>query len=76
MEALIIFFTGMGGGAIFEVLLSFTEELFDGKPLRINHRFTLTKRVSMITLPLWGLLALFITGNYTHAYLFLVSAVL
>lgn len=74
MDAIAIFFTGMLVGAIFELLVNIILDLLTGKPLRVNHRLNLTKRISMVSLPLWGLFALALNNYTTYALLFLVSA--
>lgn len=62
-------------GGIIEYGLTFLLEFFEKKPIRINHRFTIGKKISLLSLPIWGILALLVTYRvYSYITLFLFSA--
>jgi len=53
----------------------FCLELLERKPFRINHRFTIGKRISLVSLPIWGILALlFLHNGISYILLFFASA--
>lgn len=56
-----IFLSGMVIGGFIELSLNYLTEIINKKPLRIHHRFHLMEKVSLISLPLWGVLALFLS---------------
>lgn len=75
MHGLLVFFFGFFLGGIIEYLLTFLLEVLEKKPIRINHRFTVGKKVSLISLPIWGVLALLFTRDgMSYVALFAVSA--
>jgi len=76
MQVMSIFFIGMAIGLLSEVLVSFISEAIHHKPFRIHHRFSLGKRLSLVMLPIWGILAVFLFDhNIGIVMLFLLSAV-
>lgn len=76
MHVLSAFFIGFLVGGLIEYAVAFAFDFFEKKPLKINHRFTLGKRISLAALPLWGFLALLITGvNSSYISLFIFSAI-
>jgi uncharacterized membrane protein len=75
-KILAVFFIGFFGGGILEYLMAIFMEILKRKPLRINHRFTLGKKISLISLPIWGILAiLFTNGGIPYIMLFIMSAI-
>lgn len=76
MNALTIFAVGMIFGGMVELGFAFAFDIFTGKPFRLNHRFTLTKRISFFSLPIWGLLFLIFSKSTAYALVFFYAAVL
>lgn len=77
MATFMIFMIGFVVGGFIEYILTFLWEMLEKKPLKINHRFTVAKRVSLLSLPIWGLIALLFTkGSHSFVILFLLSAVI
>lgn len=74
MSPLIIFFIGMALGGLIEVLFAFLFDIAIGKPFRYNHRFTLGKKVSFFSLPIWGLLFLLFDKSTASVLVFLFAA--
>lgn len=71
-----IFLVGMGFGFFLEILFLYLFELIMHKPLRFHKRFSLGQRVSLMSLPIWGLLAVLIfTRNDSFIRLFIISAI-
>jgi hypothetical protein len=63
-------------GGILEYLFAFVLDIILHKPLRINKRFTLGKKVSFFSLPIWGILFIVFLHSQIYALIFLSSAVL
>lgn len=75
MYPLIVFFVGMGGGGMLELLYAHVHTKILGKPFRINHHLTLAKKLSIYSLPIWGLLALLVANDFPSTKLFIYSAI-
>lgn len=79
MGLLTVFFLSLVLGCLLELAYAFFHEKFLGKPFRINHRLTLGKKISVLSLPFWGILGLIITQQgdlINYITLFLISAIL
>ena len=75
MHILTIFFLGFLVGGCVEYAVALLFDFLEKKPLKINHTFTVGKKISLAVLPLWGILALLMTGvNASLLTLFIVSA--
>ena len=75
--SILIFFLGFGLGGFFEYVFAMLLDFLEKKPLRINHHFTVLKRISLLSLPVWGLIAiLFTNGTHSYVNIFLMSAII
>lgn len=76
MSGPFIFFVGFFSGAAVEYATALIFDFFEKKPFRLSKKYTLGKKISLFTLPIWGLIALFfLKGTHSYVYLFLYSAV-
>lgn len=74
MHYLIAFLGGMALGGILELLVMFVIEAITKKPLRITHRYSLWKKISLFSLPIWGVIGLLAVSDVNVLKLFIVSA--
>lgn len=74
MQAILLFFLGMLLGGLLEYLFAFVFDLLLHKPLRINKRFTLGKKISFFSLPIWGILFVVFLHSKEYALIFFYSA--
>src|SRR5258706_3186551 len=74
-DVIVIFVISALLGGVLEVGFAFLYDLFSHKPLRINHKFTIGKKLNLISLPIWGLVGLIAMKNTTWAFIFLWGAV-
>lgn len=70
-----VFSVGMIMGGGIELTVNYLTELISKKPLKLHHHFHLAQKISLATLPLWGLLALILYGNQKLVTLFIYSAI-
>lgn len=76
MSPFFLFFIGFTTGAFVEYSLAMLLDFFEKKPLRLPKAYTLGKKISLFSLPIWGLIALlFLKGTGSWVLLFLYSAV-
>jgi hypothetical protein len=69
-----LFFLVIGVGVILELLVfAFLNAVLKGK-YRVQHKYTIGKTVSLISIPILGLLTLVIYKHYSYVELFLVGA--
>lgn len=77
MSGPFIFSIGFFSGAAVEYAIAMLFDLFERKPFRLPKKYTLGKKISLFTLPIWGLIALFfLKGTHSYVNLFLYSAVI
>ncbi len=77
MHTLLIFLFGFSVGGFCEYLIMLLFDYLEKKPLKINHRFTIAKRISLLSLPVWGLIAmLFFKESYSYVNVFIASALI
>lgn len=76
MEFSKVFILGMLIGTSIEILLNFGYEIIFKKKLRIHHRFGLMGRLSLFSIPIWGMLALILANENKHLSLFLYAGFL
>ncbi len=74
MHVLQIFIGGMILGVIVELLMNYLHELILKKPLKIHHSFHLVQRISMVSIPIWGLAALVLYNKPSYIYVFFIAA--
>ena len=74
MHPLFVFFLGMILGGLVEILFAFLFDIVTGKPFRHNHRFTLGKKVSFFSLPIWGVLFLIFDKSTASVLVFFFAA--
>lgn len=69
-----IFILGMliGGGV--ELFISFLHHILFQKPVKTHHSFSLMKKVSLFSLPVWGFIALVVNQSHAYATLFVSAA--
>ncbi|MCL4387393.1 putative ABC transporter permease, partial [Patescibacteria group bacterium] len=68
------FLTGMIIGVIVEFGFVFLLDLFEKKHFRISRSLTIGKEVSMMTIPIWGIIVVLIAyRNPSHLTLFIYS---
>jgi len=75
MPLLIVFLGGMAIGLFFEAGFMYVSEKIHHKPLRVTHRFSLAKKISLFTLPIWGFVAVMAMTNVHYWVFFLISAI-
>lgn len=75
MRALFLFFFGIFLGCLFDLLFGYLFDVVKHKPLKISHKFTILKKISLISLPIWGLIAV-IAQEKKLFLVFLYSAIL
>ncbi len=71
-----IFAIGMILGGLIELTVNYILEIISKKPLRLHYHFHLMQKVSLATLPLWGVFALILTKDQKFVTLFIYSAVI
>lgn len=77
MPVFYVFLLGMLLGGIFELLLSAIYDSVARRPFRIVHRLNLLKRISLLSLPIWGILAvIFVSNSLSYGVLFIYAAIL
>jgi uncharacterized membrane protein len=77
MSSIFIFFLGFFAGGLFEYVLTLVFDFFEKKPLRLSKKYTVGKKISLFSLPIWGLIALiFLKGTGSYVILFMYSAVI
>lgn len=74
MNGLQLFFLTVGFGLILEVVFFFSVSKLIGKPFRVQKKYSFIKHSSLMSIPIWGLIALVITGYYDYVQLFLAGA--
>jgi hypothetical protein len=75
MKGLAIFFAVIILSLFFELITYEILEKIIGRPFKLNHRYTLGKSISLMAIPIWGLIALLATSHFDYALLFLLGAV-
>src|SRR6185312_3889543 len=76
MDVIITFFLGMAVGLFGEIFVALLSEALHHKPFRIHHTFSIGKRLSLVMLPIWGILAVFLVDhNASLVELFVASAI-
>ena len=75
MSYLSLFLGGMAIGLIFEGLFMAISEKIHHRPICVSHRFSLAKKISLFTLPVWGFFAVLAVSNIHLWEFFLLSAV-
>ncbi len=75
MSGLILFFIVIFFGLLIEKLVFLFLENLIGKPFRTNHKYSLGKHVSLMSIPILGLIALLIAGHNNYAALFVGGAI-
>ena len=73
---LIIYFSIIIAGFIFEILFFYVLRILLKEPLRKNHKFHLFRDLSFFSIPIWGLLALIMRENFDLVQIFIVSAII
>lgn len=74
---MIIFLLGMLIGVIAEFVIWTIYELLLDKPIKTHHRFHFYQKVSLFTIPLWGLIAYLFYHPYTiYLNYFIYSAII
>jgi hypothetical protein len=71
-----IFWLGFSTGAICEYGFAILLDILEKKPLKISHKYTIGKKVSLLSLPIWGLIALFFFhGAAPYVRMFIYASV-
>lgn len=76
MSVVQIFLLGIIIGGAFEMLFAFIHAKLRKRPFRINNRLTITKELSIIALPIWGIIALAVAEKSAYVPLFIYSAII
>jgi hypothetical protein len=61
-------------GLVVELSIFYLLEKIIGKPFKTNHRYSFGKHASLMSIPIYGLIALVINGNFDYVQLFLIGA--
>lgn len=70
-----IFFIVIILGLCLELAVFFLLEKIIGKPFKTHHnKYSFGRHVSLMSIPIWGLIALVITGHFNYVQLFLLGA--
>ena len=70
------FFVGMAIGGLIELFSMYILELILKKPLRLTHRYSFAKKLSLFSLPIWGLIGLLAVSNTNAIKLFILSGII
>lgn len=75
VKPLILFFVVVIAGLLFELVVFSALNLIIGRRLKTNHRYNLGKNISLMSIPIFGVIFLVMSKQYNYAELFLLAAV-
>jgi len=62
-------------GLLIELIIFFMLEKTLGKPFKTNHKYAFGKYASLMSIPIYGLIALIISGDFGYVQLFFFGAI-